>query len=85
MRSFARTAAARAIVRAGWVASIAALSVSFVVAAVIVSAPAEAASISGTVTGPDGAPLRAAFVQAVRPLYDEATTRFAAAFALLGK
>jgi len=45
MRSFARTAAARAIVRAGWVASIAALSVSFVVAAVIVSAPAEAASI----------------------------------------
>ena len=64
MRSFARTAAARAIVRAGFVASIAALSVSFVVAAVIVAAPADAASISGTVTGPDGAPLRAAFVQA---------------------
>ena len=65
MRSFARTAAARAIVRAGFVASIAALSVSFVVAAVIVLAsPADAASISGTVTGPDGAPLRAAFVQA---------------------
>ena len=37
MRSFARTDAARAIVRAGFVASIAALSVSFVVAAVIVS------------------------------------------------
>ena len=64
MRSFARTAAARSIVRAGIVASIAASLVSFVVAAVIVSVPAEAASISGTVTGPDGAPLRAAFVQA---------------------
>ena len=60
MRSFARTAAARSIVRAGLVASIAASLVSVVVAA----APANAASISGTVTGPDGAPLRAAFVQA---------------------
>jgi len=56
--------AARAIVRAGWVASIAASLVSFIVAAVIAPVPADAASISGTVTGPDGAPLRAAFVQA---------------------
>ena len=64
MRSFARTAAARSIVRAGLFASIAASLVSLVIAAVIVSAPADAASISGTVIGPDGAPLRAAFVQA---------------------
>ena len=35
MRSFARNDAARAIVRAGWVASIAALSVSFVVVAFV--------------------------------------------------
>ena len=64
MRSFAMNDAARAIVRAGWVASIAASLVSFIVAAVIAPVPADAASISGTVTGPDGAPLRAAFVQA---------------------
>ena len=75
MRSFALSAAARSIVRGGFVASIAASVVSFagaiaaalvaaVVAAAVVAAPAHAASISGTVTGPDGAPLRAAFVQA---------------------
>ena len=66
MRSFARTAAARAIVRAGFVASIAALSVSsrHRRARHLSSVPADAASISGTVTGPDGAPFRAAFVQA---------------------
>ena len=75
MRSFALSAAARSIVRAAFVASIAASVVLFVgaiaaslaavvVAAVMVASPAHAASISGTVTGPDGAPLRAAFVQA---------------------
>jgi len=64
MRSFGLSAAARSIVRAGVVASIAASLVSVVAAAFIVASPARAASISGTVTGPDGAPLRAAFVQA---------------------
>ena len=65
MRSFAMNDAARSIVRADIVASIAALLVSFaVVAFVLAASPANAASISGTVTGPDGAPLRAAFVQA---------------------
>ena len=63
MRSFGLSAAARSVVRAGVVASIAASLVAFVVAAAcIVAWPAHAASISGTVTGPDGAPLRAAFV-----------------------
>ena len=65
MRSFAMNAAARSIVRAGFVASIAALSVSFGRRGRHRRrSPADAASISGTVTGPDGAPLRAAFVQA---------------------
>ena len=64
MRSFGLSAAARSVVRAGVVASIAASLVLVVAAACIVASPARAASISGTVTGPDGAPLRAAFVQA---------------------
>ena len=64
MRSLALSAAARSIVRAPFVASIAASFVLSVATAVIVASPAHAASITGTVTGPDGAPLRAAFVQA---------------------
>ena len=64
MRSFALSAAARSIVRAGFVVAIPASLVAAVVAAVVVCSPAHAASITGTVTGPDGAPLRAAFVQA---------------------
>ena len=57
MRSFARNALARLLVP-GFAAVAACFSASLFAPA------AEAASITGTVTGPDGAPVRAAFVQA---------------------
>ena len=64
MRSFGLSAAARSVVRAGCRRVHRSVAGFVGRAALIVSSPAHAASITGTVTGPDGAPLRAAFVQA---------------------
>jgi hypothetical protein len=71
MRSSACVAGARSAVSglsfSAFVSSVAAVSSAAIAACVALSfaaSPAQAATISGTVTGPDGAPVRAAFVQA---------------------
>src|SRR5262249_28870508 len=70
MRSSACVAGARSRVRFGlaFLSSIAVSSIGAVAAAAfaasLAASPATAASITGTVRGPDGAPVRAAFVQA---------------------